>query len=562
MASILNRVADYLEMGGVDFRTKAYRRAAHTIETLSVDIAQLRKQGKLQELPGVGTHIREKIEEILDTGKLEYLENLKEEYPLDLDALMSVEGLGPKKIKLLYQELGITNLDDLEREGKRHHIRRLKGMGPKTEAKILQNLEFARKSTGRQLLGEVIPLANKIKEKIASLEEVDQVMIAGSIRRCQETVGDIDILTVTNHPDEVMDFFTQMDIVEDVVVKGHSKSTVKLFNGMDTDIRVFKDNEFGSALVYFTGSREFNIHLRKIAISMDMKLNEYGVFHQDERVAGKTEEEVFKALGLDYIPPELRENTGEIEASLEGKLPQLVDYHDINGDLHVHTNWSDGKSSIMEMAVEAARRGYEYLAITDHTHLPVANGLNEKRLREQMDKIDRINSQIDDIILLKGAEVNLDSQGNPDISPTLLEELDLVVASVHHDLHQDPEKINLRIEQALENEEVDILAHPTGRKLKERQPSSLSIEKLLEKASDTGTILEVNSQPKRLDLKDMHIKMAIEYGCQLAINSDSHHVDDLDLLKLGVATARRGWAQKKDVINTLPRKKLWKKLRL
>jgi len=403
VASILNRVADYLEMGGVDFRTKAYRRAAHTIETLSVDIAQLRKQGKLQELPGVGTHIREKIEEILDTGKLEYLENLKEEYPLDLDALMSVEGLGPKKIKLLYQELGITNLDDLEREGKRHHIRRLKGMGPKTEAKILQNLEFARKSTGRQLLGEVIPLANKIKEKIASLEEVDQVMIAGSIRRCQETVGDIDILTVTNHPDEVMDFFTQMDIVEDVVVKGHSKSTVKLFNGMDTDIRVFKDNEFGSALVYFTGSREFNIHLRKIAISMDMKLNEYGVFHQDERVAGKTEEEVFKALGLDYIPPELRENTGEIEASLEGKLPQLVDYHDINGDLHVHTNWSDGKSSIMEMAVEAARRGYEYLAITDHTHLPVANGLNEKRLREQMDKIDRINSQIDDIILLKGA---------------------------------------------------------------------------------------------------------------------------------------------------------------
>ena len=388
------------------------------------------------------------------------------------------------------------------------------------------------------------------------------MMIAGSIRRCQETVGDIDILTVTNHPDEVMDFFTQMDIVEDVVVKGHSKSTVKLFNGMDTDIRVFKDNEFGSALVYFTGSREFNIHLRKIAISMDMKLNEYGVFHQDERVAGKTEEEVFKALGLDYIPPELRENTGEIEASLEGKLPQLVDYHDINGDLHVHTNWSDGKSSIMEMAVEAARRGYEYLAITDHTHLPVANGLNEKRLREQMDKIDRINSQIDDIILLKGAEVNLDSQGNPDISPTLLEELDLVVASVHHDLHQDPEKINLRIEQALENEEVDILAHPTGRKLKERQPSSLSIEKLLEKASDTGTILEVNSQPKRLDLKDMHIKMAIEYGCQLAINSDSHHVDDLDLLKLGVATARRGWAQKKDVINTLPRKKLWKKLRL
>ena len=562
VASLLNRVADYLEMDDVDFRTKAYRRAAHTIETLSVDIAQIRKQGKLQKLPGVGTHIGVKIEEILDTGKLEYLENLKEQYPVDLDSLMSVEGLGPKKIKLLYHELGITNLDDLEREGKRHHIRRLKGMGAKTEAKILQNLEFARKSTGRQLLGEVMPLARKIKEKVGALEAVEEVKIAGSIRRCQETVGDIDVLTVTNHPDEVMDFFTQMDIVDEVVVKGHSKSTVRLFNGMDADIRVFKTDEFGSALVYFTGSREFNISLRKIAISMDMKLNEYGVFHQEERVAGATEEDVLKALGLDYIPPELRENTGEIEASLEGKLPQLVDYSDINGDLHVHTNWSDGKSSIMEMATGAAGRGYEYLAITDHTTLPVARGLNEKRLRQQMDKIDQVNSQLDDIVLLKGAEVNLDSVGNLDMPQNLLEGLDLVVASVHYDLHQDPEKMNERIGQALENEQVDMLAHPTGRKIKERQPSPLNIEKLLEKASDTGTILEVNSQPKRLDLKDMHIKMAVEYGCHLAINSDSHHVDSLGFLELGVATARRGWAQKKDIVNTLPRKKLWKKLGL
>lgn len=558
VASILNRVADYLEMDGTDFRSKAYRRAAHTIETLSVDVADIKKQGKLEELPGIGKHIHAKIEEILDTGSLEYLDNLKEEFPLELDDLMSVEGLGPKKIKLLYQELGIKNLDDLEQEAKRHHIRRLKGMGAKTEAKILQNLEFARKSTGRQLLGEILPLAILIKQRISALDVVEQVEIAGSIRRRKETVGDIDVLTVAHHPDEVMDFFTQMDLVDEVIVRGHSKSTVRLFNGMDADIRVFKKGEFGSAMVYFTGSRELNIKLRKIAISRGMKLNEYGVYQGEERLAGKTETDVFQALGLDYIPPELRENTGEIEAAQEGKIPQLVDGGDIKGDLHVHTNWSDGKSSIMEMAMEASRRGYEYLAITDHTHMPVARGLNEKRLTNQMDEIDRINHELGDISLLKGAEVNLDSYGNLDMSPDVLEGLDMVIASIHSDLRQDPEKMNQRILNALENEHVNILAHPTGRKLKERKPYQLNIEELFSKARDTGTILEVNSQPKRLDLKDMHVKMAVEYGCQLSVSTDSHHTNDLSFMELGVATARRGWAEKKDIVNTLSLKKLKK----
>ncbi len=558
VASILNRVADYLEMDGTDFRSKAYRRAAHTIETLSVDVADIKKQGKLEELPGIGKHIHAKIEEILDTGSLEYLDNLKEEFPLELDDLMSVEGLGPKKIKLLYQELGIKNLDNLEQEAKRHHIRRLKGMGAKTEAKILQNLEFARKSTGRQLLGEILPLAILIKQRISALDVVEQVEIAGSIRRRKETVGDIDVLTVAHHPDEVMDFFTQMDLVDEVIVRGHSKSTVRLFNGMDANIRVFKKDEFGSAMVYFTGSRELNIKLRKIAISRGMKLNEYGVYQGEERLAGKTETDVFQALGLDYIPPELRENTGEIEAAQEGKIPQLVDGGDIKGDLHVHTNWSDGKSSIMEMAMEASRRGYEYLAITDHTHMPVARGLNEKRLTNQMDEIDRINHELGDISLLKGAEVNLDSYGNLDMSPDVLEGLDMVIASIHSDLRQDPEKMNQRILNALENEHVNILAHPTGRKLKERKPYQLNIEELFSKARDTGTILEVNSQPKRLDLKDMHVKMAVEYGCQLSVSTDSHHTNDLSFMELGVATARRGWAEKKDIVNTLSLKKLKK----
>lgn len=561
VASILYRVADYLEMDGVDFRTKAYRRAAHTIETLSVDVSDIRDEGKLEELPGVGKHIEEKIEEILDTGKLSYLENLKKEFPLDLDSLMSVEGLGPKKIKLLYQELGIKNLDDLEREGKRHHIRRLKGMGRKTEAKILQNLEFARKSTGRQLLGDVLPLAQEIKQRISALETVQNVEIAGSIRRRKETVGDIDVLTVTNHPDEVMDYFTQMDLVDEIIVKGHSKSTVRLYNGMDADIRVFKKDDFGSALLYFTGSRELNIQLRKIAISLKMKLNEYGIFQDDVRLASKTEDDVFHTLGLEYIPPELRENTGEIEAAQQGKLPQLVDFTDIKGDLHLHTTWSDGKATIKEMAQEAVNRGYEYLAITDHTRLPVARGMDEERLQRQMNEIDRINEEIDEIKILKGAEVNLDSYGNLNISKNVLEEMDMVIAAVHYDLDQDPEKMNTRIIKALENEYVNILAHPTGRKLKERQAYKLNLEKLFQMAVETDTVLEINSQPKRLDLKDIHIKMAVGHGCKLAVNTDAHNMQDFDFLKLGVATARRGWAQKKDIINTLPLKKFLKFLK-
>jgi DNA polymerase (family X) len=561
VASILHRVADYLEMDGVDFRTKAYRRAAHTIETLSVDIADIRNEGRLEDLQGIGKHIEEKIEEILDTGKLQYLENLKEEFPLDLDELMRVEGLGPKKIKLLYHELGIKNLDDLEREAKRHHIRRLKGMGTKTEAKILHNLEFARKSTGRQLLGEVLPLAREIKKRISALKMVEKVEIAGSIRRRKETVGDIDVLTVTEHPEEVMDYFTNMDVVDEIIVRGHSKSTVRLYNDMDADIRVFKEEDFGSALVYFTGSRELNIRLRKIAISRKMKLNEYGVFRGDERIAGETESDVFKSLGLEYIPPELRENTGEIEAAQEGKLPLLIDSHDIRGDLHIHTNWSDGKATIRKMVWEAVLMGYEYLAITDHTRLQVARGMDEKRLMEQMDEINKINDEIDNITLLKGAEVNLDSYGNPDISNDILKELDIVIASVHYDLRQDADKMNMRIVKALENENVDILAHPTGRKLKQRQSYKLDLEKLFKKAAETGTILELNSQPKRLDLKDIHVKMAVEHGCKIAVSTDAHHPQDLTYMELGVATARRGWAQKNDIINSRSLKNLSKLLK-
>jgi DNA polymerase (family X) len=562
VATILHRIADYLEMDGTDFRTKAYRRAAHTVESLSTDIEGIRAQGKLQELPGIGTHIAIKIEEILDTGSLQYYEELKQKFPLDYEALLSVEGIGPKTIKQLYQELGVKNLDDLEREAKRHHIHRLKGLGMKTEQKILQNLEFSRKNTGRRLLGQVLPMAREMKHEIEKLPMVEQVEIAGSIRRRKETVGDVDILTITNQPQKVMEFFTKMERVDEVIAKGPSKSTVRLVDGMEVDLRVFQEEVFGSAMVYFTGSKEMNIELRKIAIQKGLKLNEYGVFRDEEQMAGHTEEDVFRVLGLDYIEPELRENMGELEAARTGKLPQLIEKENILGDLHMHTTWSDGKSEIRELATSARERGYEYIAITDHSgSLPVSSAMDKEQIQGQMKEIDSLNQEINGITILKGIEVNITSLGKLDIPYSILEEMDLVVAAVHAGQRSYPDNLTDMVLGAMENEYVDIIAHPTGRKIQERLDHDLNLERVFQMANDTGTFLEVNSQPDRLDLRDIHVKKALEYSCQLAVNTDAHRHDQLGNMELGVATVRRGWAQKKDIVNTLPLKKLLKVLK-
>jgi DNA polymerase (family X) len=562
VASILDLVADYLEMDGVDFRTKAYRRAAHTVDFLSEPIEEVRKKGGLEKLPGIGEAIALKIDEILDTGSLQYLEELKKQYPVDFEGLLLVEGLGPKTIKLLYQELGVKNLADLEKEARRGHIHRLKGMGVKSEKKILENLEFAKKSTGRRLLGEVLPLSQELKKRIGSLPEVEIVEIAGSIRRRKETVGDIDVLTVTSDPQKVMDYFVNMDLVGGVISHGPSKSTIRLKDGMEVDLRVFKKGEYGSALVYFTGSWELNVELRKIAISRGLKLNEYGVFRKEEQLAGRTEEDVFQALGLSYIEPELRENRGDVEAALDGKLPELVEKSDIKGDLHLHTQWSDGRSSIMEMAQAAKNRGYQYLAITDHAHgLPVAGGLDEIALKEQMIEIDAVNDELDGIHVLKGVELNIGPDGSLDIDKEVLDELDVVLAAIHSGVPFIPGTMTDIICNVLENEYVDILAHPSGRKLKKRPAYDIDLEKVFETANETGTVLEVDGQPKRLDLNDENIRMAIKYGCRLAVDTDGHHTRDLDYMELAVSTARRGWAEARDVVNTLPVKKLLKALK-
>jgi DNA polymerase (family 10) len=562
VAAILNQVADLMEIDGVDFRTKAYRRAAHTVETLSEDIEDIKIEGRLQELPGIGEKIAGKIEEIVETGSLEYLDNLKKQFPIDYDALMAVEGLGPRSIKQLYNELGVKNLDDLEKNAKRHRIRRLRGMGEKTERKILINLDFARKSTGRNLLGHILPVAQKIKEDLSGNDLVFRVEIAGSIRRRKETVGDIDILVTTKNPGEVSDYFTSMDLVDDVVVSGPTKSTVRLKeSGIDVDLRVFDDKSFGSAMMYFTGSKETNIELRKIAIAKGLKLSEYGVFKGDELLAGRTEEEVFKSLGMEYIEPDLRENTGEIEAAIRGELPKLLKYNEILGDLQMHTEWSDGSAKIRDMALEAQKIDYEYIAITDHSgSLRIANGMNEKTILKQMDKIENLNREMDGFTILKGVETNIDSYGFLDVPDKILADMDLVIAGIHSGFKQDKKEINRRILSAMENDNVDIIAHPTGRKIQERKAYELDLEKIFETSIETGTWLEVNSQMNRLDLNDMNVKMAVEKGCKLVINTDAHSIMDLTNMELGVATARRGWAKKEDIINTLSLKRLMKQL--
>ena len=558
VAAILNQVADLMEIESVDFRTKAYRRAAHTVDTLSEDIEEIKNEGRLQELPGIGAKIAKKIDEIVETGKLDYLENLKKEFPVDYDALMAVEGLGPRSIKQLYNELGVKNLDDLEKNAKRHRIRRLKGMGEKTERKILINLDFARKSSGRNLLGHILPVAEEIKEELSSLDYVLRVEIAGSIRRRKETVGDIDILVTTNKPLDVMEYFSNMDLIDDVVVKGPTKSTVRLKeNGIDVDLRAFDDESFGSALMYFTGSKETNVELRRIAISKGLKLNEYGVFKGDNLLAGRTEKEVFQSLGMSYIEPELRENTGEIEASITNKLPELLNYNEIVGDLQMHTEWSDGSSKIIDMALEAKKMGYEYIAITDHSgSLRIANGMNEKTILKQMDEIENLNDEMNGFMILKGIETNIDSYGFPDVPDKILENMDLVIAGIHSGFNQNKKELTRRIVSAMENDNVDIIAHPTGRKIQERKAYEIDFETIFETSKDTGTMLEVNSQMNRLDLKDIDIKMAVEHGCKLAVNTDAHSIPALKNMELGIATARRGWAKKEDIINTLPLKKL------
>lgn len=560
IARIFYEIADILELQDVQFKPRAYRRAARAIEELSEDIEEIYRRGGLeglQEIPGVGERLAKKIEEIIKTGKLGMYERLKKSFPVDLEGLGRIEGLGPKKAMKLYKALGIRNLEDLEKALKAHRIRGLEGFGEKSEEKMLAGLELAKTSAVRMLLYQAIPIAHEIEKKIRSLPEVRKLEIVGSYRRWKETIGDIDILVVSTNPEKVMDFFTSMYPDSSTIAKGPSKSAIRLSSGLHVDIRVFDESSFGAAMMYFTGSKDHNIEVRRLAQSKGWKLNEYGLFSGKKRIAGKTEEEVFKKLGMEWVPPELRENMGEVEAALGRRLPPLAEMKDMRGDLHTHTNWSEGRNSLQEMAEMAKSLGYEYLLISDHggSLLKIARSMDAKKLVRQMQEIDKLNKKLDGITLLKGVETNIMQDGSIDLPDSVLRELDIVIASVHSHFSDPGEKMTRRVISAMENEHVDIIGHPTGRVIGSRAPFEMDFEEVVDAAKRTGTFLEINSYPERLDLDYLHVFSA-RGRLRFPMGTDAHEKSQMKFMEIGVAQARRGWCTKKDILNTLPLKDL------
>ncbi len=574
IAKIFYEIAEYLAMQDIPFKPRAYEKAAFSIEALEEDVFDIYKKGgtkALEEIPGVGRGIAERIEEFLKTGHLKDYEKLKKKMPVNISELTAVEGVGPKSILKLYQKLKIKNLKDLEKAVKDKKIRNIEGFGEKSEENILMAIEFLKKSSGRFPLGWILHDIRRIEERIKKLKGVKTALLGGSIRRMKETVGDGDLLVVVRGSeksvaDKISDFFINMPEVMHIYSHGETKSSVKLKNGMDFDLRIVPEESFGAALQYFTGNKDHNIALRKIAIEKGLKLNEYGVFKGEtpqkrgRQIAGRTEEEVYKILGLKWMEPELRENTGEIEAAFKNHLPHLIGYGDLKGDLQMHTKWSDGSNTIEEMAKRAMEMNLEYIAITDHVRTAFDHKIDEKSLSQQWKEIDRLNKKLkvnppaggQKLKVLKGAEVDIMNDGKLFMKDEILKKLDFVGASVHSNFKMPKEKMTERIIRAIRNPNVDILFHPTGRLIGIRPPYEVDIEKIIRVAKETGTILEINSYLNRLDLKDEYVKMAKSAGVKIAINSDSHSINHFQYLELGIAQARRGWLEKKDVVNAWP----------
>jgi len=569
IAKILSGIARYLEMESVPFKPYAYEKAAITVESLEEDIGQIYREGgtrALEEIPGVGKGIAERIEEYLKTGKIKDYERMKKRLPINLDEISAVEGMGPRKAKVLYEKLKIKNLKELEKAAKAHKITPLLGFGEKTEKNILEGIEFLKRSKGRFLLGEILPKAKEVYEKLENLKEVEKVDMAGSVRRRKETIGDLDFLVISKSPSKVMDFFVSLPGVVKVWGKGATKASVRLKEGYDMDIRVLSAKQYGAALQYFTGSKEHNIALRKIAIDKGYKLSEYGLFSGSRMIAGATEEEIYHKLGMAWVSPEMREDHGEVEAALNEKLPQLVELKDIKGDLHVHSSWDGGVNSIKELAEAAMAIGYEYIGIADHTKfLRIEHGLNERQLKRRNQEIDKINEGFKNkdlrFKILKGCEANIMADGSIDINNKTLAELDYAIAGIHSQMKMSREQMTQRMIRAMRNPHVDIISHPTGRILKRRKEFEIDFEKILKVAKEVGTILEINAYPERLDLNDINIRRAKEAGVKMIINTDAHQKDQLRFMEYGVFQARRGWAEKEDIINCWPAKKMIKMIK-
>ncbi|WP_456459660.1 DNA polymerase/3'-5' exonuclease PolX [Desulfurobacterium sp.] len=555
LARIFDEWADILEFKGDNpYHIRAYRNAARIINDLSEDIEELAKEGKLSSLPGIGKRLQAKILEFLKTGKIEEFEKLKTEVPDTIFTLLDIPGVGPKTVKLLYEKLGVRSLEDLKRAIEQGKLYTLPGFREKKVQKIRKGIELLEKSHGRILLGVAVFIVDRIVEQLKSQAFVEHISVAGSTRRMKETVGDIDILA-TGKNLEIIEAFVSLPNVKEILWKGTKKATIIVEEGEQVDLRVTEPDCFGAALQYFTGSRAHNIHLRTICVKNGLKLNEYGLFRGEERIAGKTEEEIYSALGMDTPPPEIREDTGEIEAAFEHKLPDLVELSEIKGDLHVHSNWSDGASKIEDLIDEALKRGYKYIAITDHSKsLKIASGLSEEDLMRRNYEIDRWNEKLNGkLVLLKGTEVDILPDGRLDYDDEVLKTLDFVVASVHSRFNEDNTE---RILKAIENPYVNVIGHPTGRVIGAREAYPLDLEKIFKTAAETGTALEINCYYNRLDLKDSNCRLAKRFGVKFSLGTDAHHRDHMWMMKLGVGTARRGWVEKKDVINTLNIKRL------
>ena len=557
-------MARFLEMDGVPFKPHAYQKAAFSLESLDENIAEIYKRGgvkALQEIPGIGKNLALHIEEYLKTGKIKAYENFKKRLPLKIDELIKVEGLGPKKIKVLYQKLGVSDLKSLEKAVKAHKIAPLFGFGEKTEKNIMQGLEFLKRDKGRFLLGDIMPLVKEIYKKLENLKEVEKISLAGSLRRRKETIGDIDFLVVSKNPKKVMSFFVSLPGIEKIWARGSTKTSVRMKDGFDMDLRVVPEKSYGAALQYFTGSKEHNIVTRKIAIEKGLKLSEYGLFRGSKLIASKTEEDIYKALGMTLMPSEIRENEGEIEAALQNKLPKLVELKDIKGDLHCHSNWNGGKNSIEQMCQMAMSLGYEYIGISDHTKfLRIEHGLNEKQLLQQGKEIEKLNAKLKNknFRILQGCEANIMNDGLIDIKNEVLSQLDYVIAGVHSTHKMPKQQMMARITKAMENPNVDIISHPTGRLIGKRDEYQHDFYLMLKIAKKTGTILEINSSPYRLDLRDIYIRLAKNEGVKMIINTDSHQKEQMNLMEYGIWQARRGWAEAEDIINTYSLKELIK----
>jgi DNA polymerase (family 10) len=568
IAEFLKRIGDMLDILGENrFKVLAYRRAADNILNLGQDIHTYWQAGTLQEIPGVGQAIAEKVDELLTTGQLEFYERLQDQVPTGVVSLLEIPDVGPKTAKLLWEELGLQSVAEVEAAARSGQLQGLPGLGAKSEAKILAGIEALYRRSDRIPLGTAWPVALDLLDGLkAAAPEVLEATVAGSLRRMQSTIGDIDLLASSTAPEAVMRAFADLSLVAEVVLGGQTKTTVRLHNGLQVDLRVLEPDHWGAALQYFTGSQAHNVRVREIARTQSLSLSEYGFKREDgTQILCPQETRVYETLGLSWVPPELREDRGEIQAAIENELPRLVSWDNMLGDLHAHSNWSDGAGTLEEMAEAARKHGYRYLVISDHTQsLAVAGGLTPEQLHAQRAEIAALNKRWQGFTLLQGCELEIRADGTLDFSDEVLAELDFVIASVHTSLRQERAQITERVMNALRNPYVDVIGHPSGRILGQREESAVDLDAVIQLAVETGTALEVNSIPNRLDLDDVHVRRALELGVKVAINSDAHHPGGLDSLRYGLATARRGWATSSDVLNTMTLDEIraWRRARI